>query len=153
MLSHRSLLQQMMIHDNDALAAYLANEVNADLLLLISDVDGVYNKPPGSEDARLLHTFTPRHAQPQASQEGIEFGTKSSVGLGGMESKVSSALWALEKGTSVVICNGNQTNAITSIVNGKRIGTFFTLKDTSTVNVEQLADKGKQCLLNKSCRR
>ena len=133
----------MMIHDNDALAAYLANEVNADLLVLISDVDGVYNKPPGSEDARLLHTFTPKPAQ--TSQDGIEFGTKSSVGLGGMESKVSSALWALEKGTSVVICNGNQANAITSIVDGKRIGTFFTLKDTSSsVNVEQLADKGKQ---------
>ena len=131
-----------MIHDNDALAAFLAQEVNADLLILISDVDGVYNKPPGSEDARLLHTFTPRHAQPQASPEGIEFGSKSSVGLGGMESKVSSALWALERGTSVVICNGNQANAIASITNGKRIGTFFTLKDTS-VNVEQLADKGR----------
>ena len=130
-----------MIHDNDALAAYLAHEMNADLLVLISDVDGVYNKPPGSEDARLLHTFTPKHAQ--ASQQGIEFGMKSSVGLGGMESKVSSALWALDKGTSVVICNGNQTNVITSIVNGKRIGTFFTLKDTSSVNVEQLADKGR----------
>lgn len=60
-----------------------------------------------------------------------------------MESKVSSALWALDKGTSVVICNGNQTNAITSIINGKKIGTFFTLKDNQSVNVEQLADKGK----------
>ena len=135
-----------MIHDNDALAAYLAKEINADLLILISDVDGVYNKPPGSEDARLLHTFTPK--QIQQSQQGnkesnIEFGSKSSVGLGGMESKVSSALWALEKGTSVVICNGNQTNAITSIINGKKIGTFFTLKDTSSINVEQLADKGR----------
>ena len=133
----------MMIHDNDALAAFLAREVNADLLVLISDVDGVYNKPPGSDDSRLLHTFTPKHAQPQAGPEGIEFGSKSSVGLGGMESKVSSALWALERGTSVVICNGNQANAITSIVNGKRIGTFFTLKDTCSMNVEQLADKGR----------
>ena len=133
-----------MIHDNDALAAYLATEVNADLLILISDVDGVYNKPPGSEDARLLHTFTPKQLQTnnQNKENKIEFGSKSSVGLGGMESKVSSALWALEKGTSVVICNGSQTNAISSILNGKKIGTFFTLKDNQSVNVEQLADKG-----------
>lgn len=136
-----------MIHDNDALAAHLANEINADLLILMSDVDGVFNKPPGSEDARLLHTFTPKNVQSQQNQEGsIEFGSKSSVGLGGMESKVSSALWALEKGTSVVICNGNQSNAISSIINGKKIGTFFTLKDTSSINVEQLADKGKNYL-------
>lgn len=133
-----------MIHDNDALAAYLATEINADLLVLMSDVDGVYNKPPGSEDARLLSTFTPMNVQRE--QGNIEFGSKSSVGLGGMESKVSSALWALEKGTSVVICNGNQTNAITSIINGKKIGTFFTLKDTSSVNVEQLADKGNHTI-------
>lgn len=133
-----------MIHDNDALAAYLATEVNADLLVLMSDVDGVYNKPPGSEDARLLHTFTPKQLQTtkQNQDNKIEFGSKSTVGLGGMESKVSSALWALEKGTSVVICNGNQTNAIKSILNGKKIGTFFTLKDTQSINVEQLADKG-----------
>jgi len=133
--------EHIMIHDNDALAAYLATEINADLLILMSDVDGVFNKPPGSEDARLLHTFTPKFAQQQ--KDGIEFGSKSSVGLGGMESKVSSALWALEKGTSVVICNGNQTNAISSIMNGKKIGTFFTLKDTTSLNIEQLADKAR----------
>lgn len=43
-----------------------------------------------------------------------------------------------------MICNGNQTNAIRSIIDGKKIGTFFTLKDTSLINVEHLADKGKK---------
>jgi delta-1-pyrroline-5-carboxylate synthetase len=132
-----------MIHDNDALAAYLATEINADLLVLISNVDGVYNKPPGSEDSRILYTFTPKEMQSQNQSGTIEFGSKSSIGLGGMESKVSSALWALERGTSVVICNGDQKNVITSILEGKKIGTFFTLKNSCSVNVEELADKGK----------
>lgn len=60
-----------------------------------------------------------------------------------MESKVSSALYALEKGTSVVICNGNQKNAVLSIIDGKKVGTFFTLKDSQSADVESLADKAR----------
>ena len=56
--------------------------------------------------------------------------------------KVSSALWALQRGTSVVICNGDTHNAIALIVEGKKLGTFFTMKDQQTVNVEQLAENG-----------
>lgn len=102
----------------------------------MSDVDGVYNRPPGHEDSKLISVFTPE-------EQGIEFGAKSSVGLGGMESKVSSALWALQRGTSVVICNGNTNNAIASIVDGKKLGTFFTLKGQQNTNVEQLAENCK----------
>nr|NVI72199.1 putative delta-1-pyrroline-5-carboxylate synthase [Cucujiformia] len=62
------------INDNDSLAAMLAAEIQSDLLILMSDVDGIYNKPPWEQGARFLHTFTSdlRHT--------IEYGRKSKVG-------------------------------------------------------------------------
>ena len=128
--------QIISIQDNDSLAAHLAVEVGADSLILMSDVNGIYTLPPNQEGARLLHTYSP-------SNNGIvTFGGKSRVGLGGMESKVKSAAWALDRGVSVVICNGTEDQAINKIMNGKRIGTFFTQSKTETVAVETLAQNG-----------
>lgn len=76
----------MNIKDNDSLAAHLAAEVQADLLILMSDVDGIYTLPPGQDGARLLHSYCP-------SLDGnVTYGEKSGVGLGGMESKVKEAI-------------------------------------------------------------
>ncbi|XP_049833212.1 delta-1-pyrroline-5-carboxylate synthase [Schistocerca gregaria] len=114
------------IKDNDSLAAMLAAEVQADLLILMSDVDGMYTAPPGQEGARLISTYTPD------LEETIRFGKKSSVGTGGMDSKVKAATWALDHGVSVVICNGMQEKAIKTILAGRKIGTFFTDCSTSS---------------------
>nr|CAD7197351.1 unnamed protein product [Timema douglasi] len=108
------------IKDNDSLAAMLAAEVQADLLILMSDVDGIYTKPPSQEGARLLRTYTPD------MNDTVQFGKKSRVGTGGMDGKVEAATWALEHGVSVVICNGMQEKAIKTILAGRKIGTFFT---------------------------
>ncbi|XP_066145413.1 delta-1-pyrroline-5-carboxylate synthase [Euwallacea fornicatus] len=108
------------LKDNDSLAAMLAAEVQSDLLILMSDVDGIYNKPPWEPGARFLHTFSSEQRQT------IEFGQKSKVGTGGMDSKVNSAIWALDRGVSVVICNGYAKEAIKTILSGRKIGTFFT---------------------------
>jgi delta-1-pyrroline-5-carboxylate synthetase len=109
------------IKDNDSLAARLAALIESDLLLIMSDVDGLFNKPPNEVDSRLLHTFSPKF---QIS--AVNFGdSKSKVGTGGMAAKVQAANWALENNCSVVICNGGRENAILDTINGKRIGTFF----------------------------
>ncbi|XP_034049559.1 delta-1-pyrroline-5-carboxylate synthase-like [Thalassophryne amazonica] len=111
------------IKDNDSLAARLAVEMKADLLIALSDVEGLYNSPPGTDDAKLIDIFYP------GDQQSITYGTKSRVGLGGMEAKVKAALWALQGGTSVVIANGTNPKVtgqvITDIVEGKKVGTFF----------------------------
>lgn len=126
------------IHDNDSLAARIGVEVGADVLILMSDVDGIYTAPPQMEGARLLHTYCP------TSNGGIVFGSKSKVGTGGMESKVNSATWALEKGTSVVICNGMEERAITGIIRGKKLGTFFTDSKHVGTPVDILATKARK---------
>ena len=134
------------IKDNDSLAARLAVLVNSDLLLIMSDVNGLYNRPPTDDEARLLHTYCP-----DLDNNFVNFGGVSSkVGTGGMQAKVQAASWALDQKISVVICNGARENAITDIVKGKKIGTFFTTKaldavhgnSSSGANVESVAAKG-----------
>lgn len=91
----------------------------------------------------MLHTYDP------SSEKTIVFGEKSRVGLGGMESKVKSAGWALDRGVSVVICNGNEDHAISRIITGKRIGTFFTQVAEKSVSAHTMAHNGKRsrCLI------
>nr|NVI72216.1 putative delta-1-pyrroline-5-carboxylate synthase [Cucujiformia] len=72
----------IMLTDNDSLSAMLASEIQSDLLILMTDVDGIYNKPPWEHGARFLHTFT------SDFRNTIEYGKKSKVGTGGMDSKV-----------------------------------------------------------------
>ncbi|KAI4479757.1 PREDICTED: delta-1-pyrroline-5-carboxylate synthase [Polistes canadensis] len=125
------------IKDNDSLAAMLAAEVQADLLILMSDVDGIYNLPPWQDGAKMLHTFS------SDLRGTIKFGQKSKVGTGGMDSKVNAALWALDRGVSVVICNGTQEKAIKSIMSGRKIGTFFAETTGSSTPVEVVAENAR----------
>ncbi|XP_063826844.1 delta-1-pyrroline-5-carboxylate synthase isoform X3 [Ostrinia nubilalis] len=124
------------IKDNDSLSALLAAEIQSDLLIMMSDVDGIYNKPPWEDGARMMHTYT--------SKEQVQFGQKSKVGTGGMDSKVNAATWAMARGVSVVICNGMQDKAIKTIISGRKVGTFFTDYATNASNsVDELAENAR----------
>nr|CAH8852856.1 unnamed protein product [Trichobilharzia regenti]CAH8852858.1 unnamed protein product [Trichobilharzia regenti] len=125
------------VRDNDSLAARLACELKSDLLLLISDVDGVYTAPPGSPGARFIAEYEVRESSeydtltPTLHGELVNFGTPSSVGTGGMQSKIASAIWTTRQGTSVVIIRGSRFNCITDVMHGMDVGTFFTLQKES----------------------
>ncbi|XP_041065912.1 delta-1-pyrroline-5-carboxylate synthase isoform X3 [Carcharodon carcharias] len=133
--------QVISVKDNDSLAARLAVEMRADMLIILSDVEGLFDSPPGLDDAKLIDTFYP------GDQQSITFGTKSRVGLGGMEAKVKAALWALQGGTSVVIASGTHPkvtgHVITDIVEGKKVGTFFSEVKPAGPTIEQQAEMAR----------
>ncbi|XP_075485364.1 delta-1-pyrroline-5-carboxylate synthase [Primulina tabacum] len=106
--------------DNDSLSALLAMELKADLLVLLSDVDGLYSGPPSDPHSELIHTYI------KDRYEGvITFGDKSRVGRGGMTAKVKAAVYSAHAGIPVVITSGFAADSIISVLNGKRIGTLF----------------------------
>lgn len=84
--------------DNDSLAGLLALQLKADLLVLLSDVDGLYSGPPSDPRSKLIHTYLEKGHQGQ-----ITFGDKSRVGRGGMTAKVKSAVYSSQAGIPVVI--------------------------------------------------
>ncbi|CAH8549450.1 unnamed protein product [Heterobilharzia americana] len=128
------------VRDNDSLAARLACELKSDLLLLISDVDGVYTAPPGSPGARFVAEYevmeNPEYdtLTPSIHGELVNFGNPSAVGTGGMQSKIASAIWTVRQGTSVVIIRGSRFNCITDVMHGMDVGTFFTLQEKSQID-------------------
>ena len=71
------------LKDNDSLAAMLAAEIQSDLLILMSDVDGIYTLPPWQEGSKMIWTYT------SDMHDVVQFGKKSKVGTGGMDSKVN----------------------------------------------------------------
>ncbi|AQK99423.1 Delta 1-pyrroline-5-carboxylate synthetase isoform 1 [Zea mays] len=106
--------------DNDSLAALLAAELNADLLIMLSDVEGLYSGPPSDPQSKIIHTYVnEKHGKL------ISFGEKSSVGRGGMQAKVSAAANAASKGVPVVIASGFATDSIITVLKGEKIGTLF----------------------------
>ncbi|PIA54602.1 hypothetical protein AQUCO_00900873v1 [Aquilegia coerulea] len=106
--------------DNDSLAALLATELKADLLILLSDVEGLYSGPPSEANSKLIHTYIK-----ETHQGGITFGDKSRVGRGGMTAKVKAAVHAAYAGVPVIITSGYATDNIIKVLQGERIGTLF----------------------------
>ncbi|XP_021960904.1 delta-1-pyrroline-5-carboxylate synthase isoform X1 [Folsomia candida] len=132
------------VNDNDSLAALLSTEVRADLMVLMSDVEGVFTGPPGLDGSRLMHTYCP-----SLNSSSVRYGAMSRVGSGGMQSKfpylqVSAATWALNQGIPVVICNGAKEGSLSSVINGRRIGTLFTTQPLGTRSPEHIADLAKE---------
>ncbi|GMP85544.1 hypothetical protein CsSME_00038651 [Camellia sinensis var. sinensis] len=106
--------------DNDSLAALLALELKADLLVLLSDVDGLYSGPPIDPRSKLIHTYVK-----EKHEATITFGDKSRVGRGGMNAKVKAAISASRSGTPVIIASGFIADNITKVLSGERVGTLF----------------------------
>ncbi|XP_057979909.1 delta-1-pyrroline-5-carboxylate synthase isoform X2 [Malania oleifera] len=106
--------------DNDSLAALLALELKADLLVLLSDVEGLYSGPPSDPHSKLIHTYIKERHEGE-----ITFGDKSRVGRGGMTAKVKAAVYAAQAGIPVVITSGYATGDIIKVLKGERVGTLF----------------------------
>ncbi|KAJ9160176.1 hypothetical protein P3X46_025600 [Hevea brasiliensis] len=106
--------------DNDSLSALLALELKADLLILLSDVEGLYSGPPSDPRSKLIHTYIK-----EIHQGEITFGDKSRVGRGGMTAKVKAAVNAAYAGVPVVITSGYAPENIIRVLRGECVGTLF----------------------------
>ena len=109
--------------DNDHLSAYVAALTNADLLILLSDIDGMYTDDPSrNPDASLIPIVW--ELTEQYKQMGKST-SKSELGTGGMSAKLDAAKIAVEAGIDMVIANGSNVRNILDIVEGKDVGTLF----------------------------
>lgn len=98
----------------------MALELKVDLLILLSDVDGLYTRPPKDQHSKLIDTYIrDKHS------EEITFGENSRVGRGGMTAKVKAADYAAHAGVRVIITSGYTTDGILRAFRGERIGTLF----------------------------
>ena len=115
--------KEIVIGDNDTLAAIVAESVQADLLILLSDIDGLYTADPRKDpNARLLHRIT--HLDD--SVRALAGGCGSNRGTGGMVTKLQAAQICMDCGCDMVIANGNNPDNLYEILEGKDVGTRFT---------------------------
>lgn len=117
--------EEMGIGDNDTLSAQVAVLVRADLLILLSDIDGLYTADPHKDaHAKLIDMV------PEITPEVIALGggKGSSLGTGGMATKLRAAQIVTECGADMVIANGAEPNILYEIAEGKKIGTRFLAK-------------------------
>ncbi|XP_021908621.1 delta-1-pyrroline-5-carboxylate synthase-like isoform X2 [Carica papaya] len=134
--------------DNDSLAALLALELKADLLILLSDVDGLYSGPPSDPGSKLIHTYIKEKHQGE-----ITFGDKSRVGRGGMTAKVKAAVNAASAGVPVIITSGYAAGNILKVLEGHCIGTLFHKDACTWVSVEELGGQDMAVAARESSRR
>lgn len=107
--------------DNDTLSAIVSTAVNADLLILLSDVDGFYNKDPKEKDAILLKEVTVIDEEIKKCAGGA--GT--SAGTGGMVTKLNAASICMENGIDMVLVNSQDLSILRSVINKEEVGTLF----------------------------
>lgn len=108
--------------DNDNLSAIVSVLIDADLLIILSDIDGFYDSDPRSNDnAKMLtqiECITPE-------LEECAGGAGSKLGTGGMVTKLTAAKTAVKAGVDMILTNGSEPDIIREILDGKEIGTLF----------------------------
>ncbi len=113
---------EITLGDNDTLSAIVATNVRADLLVLLSDIDGLFTADPRKDpNAKLLTEV--KELTPEIL--ALAGGKGSNLGTGGMETKLRAAEIATEAGLTMVIANGADPKVLYDIVEGKQVGTRF----------------------------
>ena len=113
------------IGDNDTLAAYVATSVKAELLILLSDIEGLYTSDPRKDpDAKLIPAVY------ELTDEILSLGgdSGSKLGTGGMKTKLTAARICMDNGSDMIIINGERPGLLYDIAEGKEVGTKFFAK-------------------------
>lgn len=118
--------EEISVGDNDTLAAIVSADVKADMLILLTDIDGLYTADPKkNSDAEVIHRVE------KLTDEIMALGGSagSDLGTGGMRTKLNAAKICIDNGIDMVIANGEKPDVLYDIVAGKNVGTFFCGKE------------------------
>ncbi len=127
-------VDEIKVGDNDTLAALLAPMVDADLLVLVSDIDGLYDDNPHTNpDAKLIENV----AMIDDKIKSMAKDPVSKVGTGGMVTKIKAAKIVNDYGCAMAIVNGQQENVIVDLIEGVNVGTWFDGKAGRTLSARQ----------------
>lgn len=143
--------------DNDKLSAMVASKVEAELLVLLSDIDGLYNKNPKKNDDAQLISIVEKITPEIESYGGCPTSTK---GVGGMRTKIEAAKITSMAGCHMVIANSAIDDVVIKIINGENVGTLFLARNgkfrnrtrwiiLSKVSGKLIVDKGAKEALYK----
>lgn len=119
-------LDELKIGDNDNMSALVAGIVDADLVIILSDVDGLYTANPQTHPDAVI---VPEVAEITPEIEASAGGVGSASGTGGMATKIQAAKAATSSGIHLVIASGTEKNAITRVLQGEELGTLFVSRE------------------------
>lgn len=119
-------LDELKIGDNDNMSALVAGIVDADLVIILSDVDGLYTANPQTHPDAVI---VPEVAEITPEIEASAGGVGSARGTGGMATKIQAAKAATSSGIHLVIASGTEKNAITRVLQGEELGTLFVSRE------------------------
>jgi len=114
--------EEIRFGDNDNLSATVANLIGADMLIILTDVDGLYQEPPGAGSESKLFDVIERVTPEIESAAGA---STSAFGRGGMTTKLEAAQAATRCGATTILCNGRKRDVLLKIAAGEPIGTMF----------------------------
>ena len=122
--------EEIRFGDNDSLAAMVANLIEADLLVLLTDQDGLFSSDPrGDNNAKLIrHSYVD-----DKNLDDLASGTKSTIGTGGMATKILAARRAALSGAHTIIASGKRNNILVDLSNDEDIGTFLQSREVKLV--------------------
>ena len=119
-------LDELKIGDNDNMSALVAGIVDADIVIILSDVDGLYTANPQTHPDAVI---VPEVAEITPEIEASAGGVGSARGTGGMATKIQAAKAATSSGIHLVIASGTEKNAITRVLQGEELGTLFVSRE------------------------
>ena len=119
-------LDELKIGDNDNMSALVAGIVDADLVIILSDVNGLYTANPQTHPDAVI---VPEVAEITPEIEASAGGVGSARGTGGMATKIQAAKAATSSGIHLVIASGTEKNAITGVLQGEELGTLFVSRE------------------------
>ena len=127
-------VEEIKVGDNDTLASLIVPAVNGDMVILVSDIDGLYDdNPHTNKNAKLI-----RNVDGITKEiESMAKDASSKVGTGGMITKIRAAKVCNDFGCDMAIVNGNQPNVLIDLINGQDVGTYFDGKPGRNLNSRQ----------------